>query len=201
MNTFKSNEENNISNFVSINEVINYEPPKYIPNWDGSFNKIKSGKSSYFRPNKEFSKFKIEINTNNPFNLNKKSEGIYIILSEKFKFCYVGKTIAKIKQRLHSHIQKITSTNNNSYTTPYKWQKLAFNRYKLLKKNSVMLDDLKIKFYHLSENLLCNIDELEHYIYQKYRNILPEYIFLNDPNKLKINKSQKNDRKKNNRLD
>ena len=51
MNTFKPNEENNISNFVSINEVINYEPPKYIPNWDGSFNKIKSGKSSYFRPN------------------------------------------------------------------------------------------------------------------------------------------------------
>lgn len=24
----------NISNFVSINEVINYQPPKYIPNWD-----------------------------------------------------------------------------------------------------------------------------------------------------------------------
>ena len=34
-----------------------------------------------------------------------------------------------IKQRLHSHIQKLTSTNNNRYTTPLKWQKLAFNRY------------------------------------------------------------------------
>ena len=88
MNTFKSNEENNISNFVPINEVINYQPPKYIPNWDGSFNKIKSGKSSYYRPNKEFSTFNIDIINDNPLRLNEKSEGIYIILSDKFNFFY-----------------------------------------------------------------------------------------------------------------
>ena len=184
MNTFKPNEENNISNFVSINEVINYQPPKYIPNWDGSFNKIKSGKSSYFRPNKEFSKFKIEINSNNRFNLNKKSEGIYVILSEQFKFYYVGQTIANIKQRLHSHIQKLTSTNNNRYTTPLKWQKLAFNRYNALKEESVKLEDLKIKFYHSSEYSMCSIDELENNIYQKYKAIFPKYISLNDPKAL-----------------
>ena len=181
MNTFKLNKKNNISNFVSINEVINYQPPKYIPNWDGSFNKIKSGKSSYFRPNKVFSTFNIDINNNNPLRLNEKSEGIYIILSEKFNFFYVGKTLSNIKQRLHSHIQKLTSTNNNRYTTPLKWQKLAFNRYNALKEDSVKLEDLKIKFYHLSEYSMCSIDELENNIYQKYENLLAEYISLNDP--------------------
>lgn len=184
MNTFKPNEENNISNFVSINEVINYEPPKYIPNWDGSFNKIKSGKSSYFRPNKEFSTFNININNNNSLRLDEKSKGIYIILSDKFNFFYVGKTLANIKQRLHSHIQKLTSTNNNRYTTPFKWQKLSFNRYKVLKEDSVKLDDLKIKFYNSSEYSLRNIDELEKDIYRKYKALLPNFISLNDPKAL-----------------
>ena len=181
---YKIKEENNISNFVSINEVINYQPPKYIPNWDGSFNKIKSGKSSYFRPNKEFSAFNIDINNNNSLRLDEKSEGIYIILSDKFNFFYVGKTLSNIKQRLHSHIQKLTSTNNNRYTTPLKWQKLAFNRYNVLKEDSVKLDDLKIKFYHLSEYSMCSIDELENNIYQKYKAIFTKYISLNDPKSL-----------------
>ena len=187
MKTFKPNEENNTSNFVSINEVINYEPPKYIPNWDGSFNKIKSGKSSYFRPNKEFSTFNININNNNSLRLDEKSEGIYIILSDKFNFFYVGKTLSNIKQRLHSHIQKLTSTNNNRYTTPLKWQKLAFNRYNALKEDSVKLDDLKIKFYHSSEYSSCSIDELENNIYLKYKALLPKYISLNDPKALESN--------------
>ena len=184
MNTFKPNKENNISNFVSINEVIKYQPPKYVPNWDGSFNKIKSGKSSYFRPNKEFSTFNININNNNSLRLDEKSEGIYIILSEKFNFFYVGKTLSNIKQRLHSHIQKLTSTNNNRYTTPLKWQKLAFNRYKTLKEDSVKLEDVKIKFYHLSEYSMSSIDELENNIYQKYRRLLADYISLNNPQAL-----------------
>ena len=185
MNTFKPNEENNISNFVSINQVINYQPPKYISNWDGSFNKIKSGKSFYFRPNKEFSTFNIDIINDNPLRLNEKSKGIYIILSDKFNFFYVGKTLSNIKQRLHSHIQKLTSTNNNRYTTPLKWQKLAFNRYNSLKEDSVKLEDLKIKFYHLSEYSMCNIDELENNTYLKYKAIFPKYISLNEAKALK----------------
>jgi hypothetical protein len=184
MNTFKPNKKNNISNFVSINEVINYDPPKYIPNWDGSFKKIKSGKSNYLRPNKEISTFNIKINNNNSLRLDEKSEGIYIILSDKFNFFYVGKTLANIKQRLHSHIQKLTSTNNNRYTTPFKWQKLSFNRYKVLKEDSVKLDDLKIKFYNSSEYSLRNIDELEKDIYRKYKALLPNFISLNDPKAL-----------------
>ena len=117
--------------------------------------------------------------------MNKKSEGIYIILSDKFNFFYVGKTLANIKQRLHSHIQKLTSTNNNRYTTPLKWQKLAFNRYNVLKENSVKLEDLKIKFYHLSEYSVCNVDELENNIYLKYKAIFPKYISLNEPKAFK----------------
>ena len=182
MKTHKPNEEDNTNNFVSINEVISYEPPKYIPNWDGSFNKVKIGKSSYFRPNKEFSNFNIDIIDNNFLGINNHSEGIYVILCEKFNFVYVGKTLANIKQRLHSHIQKLTSTNNNKYTTPLKWQKIAFNRYNALKEDSVKLDDLKIKFYHLSEYSPFNINELEKHIYSKYKNLLPNYISLNDPN-------------------
>ena len=181
MNKYKPNEENNISNFVSINEVINYEPPKYIPNWDGSFNKIKSGKSSYFRPNKEFSNFNIVINNGNSLRLDENSKGIYIILSEKFNFFYVGKTLANIKQRLHSHIQKLTSTNNNKYTTPLKWQKLAFNRYKTLKAKSVFLNDLKISFYHQNNFSSLTTGELENYLYKKYKKLLPNYTSLNDP--------------------
>ena len=184
MNTLKPNKKNNISNFVSINEVINYDPPKYIPNWDGSFKKIKSGKSSYFRPNKEISTFNIKIKNTNSLRLDEKSEGIYIILSDKFNFFYVGKTLANIKQRLHSHIQKLTSTNNNRYTTPLKWQKLSFNRYNILKEDSVKLDDLEIKFYNSSEYSLLNINELEKDIYRKYKAILPNFISLNDPKAL-----------------
>ena len=58
------NFNNEIKNFIPMDEVVKYQPPKYISNWDGSFNKIKSGKSNYFRPNKEISKFKIEIKEN-----------------------------------------------------------------------------------------------------------------------------------------
>jgi hypothetical protein len=185
MKTYNQNKKSNISKFVPINEIINYEPPIYTPNWDGSFSRIKSGKSSYFRPNKEFSTFNIDINNTNTLGLNKKSEGIYVILSNKFKFFYVGKTLANIKQRLHSHIQKLTSTNNNRYTTPLKWQKLAFHRYNVLKKNSVKLDDLNIKFYHFSNDTSYDIEELENKIYLKYIVLLPEFISLNDPKRLK----------------
>ena len=83
---------------------------------------------------------------------------------------------------MHSHIQKLTSTNNNKYTTPLKWQKIAFNRYNALKEGSVKLDDLKIKFYHLSEYSSFNINELEKHIYSKYKSLLPNYISLNDQN-------------------
>jgi hypothetical protein len=185
MKTYNQNKKSNVSKFVPINEIINYDAPKYITNWDGSFNRIKSGKSSYFRPNKEFSTFNVDINNTNSLGLNKKSEGIYVILSNKFKFFYVGKTLANIKQRLHSHIQKLTSTNNNRYTTPLKWQKLAFHRYNVLKKNSVKLDDLNIKFYHFSNDTSYGIGELENKIYLKYIVLLPEFISLNDPKQLK----------------
>ena len=39
--------------FVNLDQIIDYDPPKYIPNWDGSFKSHKYGKSFYIRPNKE----------------------------------------------------------------------------------------------------------------------------------------------------
>jgi hypothetical protein len=170
--------------FVQINDIIKYESPKYISGWNGSFKKIKIGKSNYFRPNKEFSKFKIDINKNNQLNITNVSRGIYVILSDDCKFFYVGKTLGNLKQRLGSHIQKITTTNNNQNTTPYNWQKFSYLRYKKLKEKSVLLDDLKMYFYHESNFLPFAINELENIVFKKYKNLLPTYLFLNDPKNL-----------------
>ena len=52
----------NLDKFIPITKVVDYNPPKFVENWDGSFNKIKIGKTYYFRPNKEFSNFKLKIN-------------------------------------------------------------------------------------------------------------------------------------------
>ena len=72
-------------------------------------------------------------------------------MSNDYKFFYVGKTLGNLKQRLDTHIQKITATNNNQNTTPYNWQKFSYQRYKNLKEKSVLLDDIKIYFYHFNQ--------------------------------------------------
>ena len=176
---------NNLTSFfIPINDVIEYQPPKYISGWDGSFKKIKIGKSNYFRPNKEFSKFKIDISKNNQLNITNASRGIYVILSNDYKFFYVGKTLGNLKQRLDTHIQKITATNNNQNYTPYNWQKFSYQRYKNLKEKSVLLDDIKIYFYHQNNFLPFTINELENLFFKKYKKLLPTYLFLNDPKNL-----------------
>ena len=58
--------------------------------------------------------------------LNEKFEGIYVIVNEQLKYFYVGLTKKNIKQRLHSHIQKLTASNINQYDTPKNWQILAY---------------------------------------------------------------------------
>ena len=67
-----------------------------------------------------------------------------------------------------------------SFITPM----LGLITYKVLKEDSVKLDDLKIKFYNSSEYSLRNIDELEKDIYRKYKALLPNFISLNDPKAL-----------------
>ena len=44
------NMKKNLDKFIPITKVVDYYPPKFVENWDGSFNKIKIGKTYYFRP-------------------------------------------------------------------------------------------------------------------------------------------------------
>ena len=83
------NMKKNLDKFIPITKVVDYNPPKFVENWDGSFNKIKIGKTYYFRPNKEFSNFKLKINENNLLNLKTNSEGIYVIVDKYLKYFYI----------------------------------------------------------------------------------------------------------------
>lgn len=178
------NIKKSLDKFIPISNVVDYYPPKFVGNWDGSFNKIKIGKTCYFRPNKEFSNFKLKINENNLLNLKTNSEGIYVIVDKYLKYFYIGKTLSNIKQRLGSHIQKLTSTNNNKNTTPKKWQKISFERYKKLGKESVNLNDLFINFYHKDSNSTISLGQFENLIYREYKVSFSDYTFLNDPKAL-----------------
>lgn len=178
------NMKKNFINFTPITKVLDYTPAKYFENWDGSFNKIKIGKTNYFRPNKEVSNFTLKIKENNPLNLKSSSKGIYVLVDTNLKYFYIGKTLSNIKQRLSSHIQKLTSTNNNRNTTPKKWQKISYERYKKLREDSVNLNDLIINFYHLSNYSSLSLSELENFKYKEYKNNFSDYIFLNDPKAL-----------------
>ena len=180
----QSHMKKNLDKFIPITKVVDYCPPKFVDNWDGSFNKIKIGKTFYFRPNKEFSNFKLKINENNLLNLKTNSEGIYVIVDKYLKYFYIGKTLSNIKQRLSSHIQKLTSTNNNKNTTPKKWQKISFKRYKLLGKESVNLNDLFINFYHRDGDSTISLEQFENLIYKEYKESFSDFTFLNDPKAL-----------------
>ena len=171
--------------FINLDQIIDYDPPKYIPNWDGSFKSHKYGKSFYIRPNKESSSFNLKIKDYNPLGISKESIGIYVIVNDLMNFFYVGKTINNIYQRLSSHIQKITATNNNKNTTPVKWQKLGFERYNKLQEKSVLIDDLQLSFYDLSEFEGYDIDDLEALIYLYNRETLRGHKSLNDPKQIK----------------
>ena len=104
------------------------------------------------------------------------------------KYCYIGLTRKNIKQRLHSHIQKLTSSNINAYTTPKFWQKLSFERYKILKDKSVDISDDKILIFSTNDKELKNIalnkdlEDLEALIYCNLRKLLKNYSFLNTEN-------------------
>ena len=76
--------------FVNLDQIIDYDPPKYIPNWDGSFKSHKYGKSFYIRPNKESSSFNLKIKDYNPLGISKESIGIYVIVNDLMNFFYVS---------------------------------------------------------------------------------------------------------------
>ncbi len=173
----------------SLSKIINLQKPEYFSNWDGSFKNYYYGKNKkHERPNKPKTTINFTFKKNNPINLNENFEGIYCIINSLMKYCYIGLTRKNIKQRLHSHIQKLTSSNINAYTTPKFWQKLSFKRYRILKDKSVDISDDKILIFSINDEKLKNIaqkkdlEDLEALIYCNFRKLLKNYSFLNSEN-------------------
>lgn len=176
-------------NLYSLSKIINLQKPEYFSDWDGSFKNYYYGKNrKHERPNKAKTTLNFTFKKNNPLSLNESFEGIYCIINSLMKYCYIGLTRKNIKQRLHSHIQKLTSSNINAYTTPKFWQKLSFERYKILKDKSVDISDDKILIFSTNDKELKNIainkdlEDLEALIYCNLRKLLKNYSFLNTEN-------------------
>ena len=176
-------------NLYSLSKIINLQKPEYFSDWDGSFKNYYYGKNrKHERPNKAKTTLNFTFKKNNPLSLNENFEGIYCIINSLMKYCYIGLTRKNIKQRLHSHIQKLTSSNINAYTTPKFWQKLSFKRYKILKDKSVDISDDKILIFSINDKELKNIalnkdlEDLEALIYCNLKKLLKNYSFLNTEN-------------------
>jgi hypothetical protein len=176
-------------NLYSLSKIINLQKPVYFSDWDGSFKNYYYGKNrKHERPNKLKTTLNFTFKKNNPLSLNENFEGIYCIINSLMKYCYIGLTRKNIKQRLHSHIQKLTSSNINAYTTPKFWQKLSFKRYKILKDKSVDISDDKILIFSINDKELKNIalnkdlEDLEALIYCNLKKLLKNYSFLNTEN-------------------
>jgi hypothetical protein len=176
-------------NLYSLSKIINLQKPEYFSDWDGSFKNYYYGKNrKHERPNKAKTTLNFTFKKNNPLSLNENFEGIYCIINSLMKYCYIGLTRKNIKQRLHSHIQKLTSSNINAYTTPKFWQKLSFERYKILKDKSADISDDKILIFSTNDKELKNIalnkdlEDLEALIYCNLRKLLKNYSFLNTEN-------------------
>jgi hypothetical protein len=176
-------------NLYSLSKIINLQKPKYFSDWDGSFKNYYYGRNrKHERPNKPKTTLSFTFKKNNPLSLNENFEGIYCIINSLMKYCYIGLTRKNIKQRLHSHIQKLTSSNINAYTTPKFWQKLSFKRYKILKDKSIDISDDKILIFSTYDKELKNIalnkdlEDLESLIYCNLKKLLKNYSFLNTEN-------------------
>jgi len=180
-------------NLYQLSNVIDLKKPEYFDNWNGSFKKYfygKDKKSKHERPNRPLTKLNFTFKKNNALQLYENFEGIYVIVNEKLKYFYVGLTKQNIKQRLHSHVQKLTGSNINQYDTPKNWQILAYKRFKLLKEKSVNVDDHKITIFSINDREIKNIIDLkdikifEAIIYCNIKKIYKNYERLNGENNL-----------------
>lgn len=180
-------------NLFQLSKIIDLKKPQYFDDWDGSFKKHyygKDKKNKHERPNRPLTKINFTFKKDNPLKLNKNFEGIYVIINQQLKYFYVGLTKKNIKQRLHSHIQKLTASNINQYDTPKNWQNLAYKRYKLLKEKSVSISDEKITIFSINDKEIMNIIEtkdiriLEALIFCNLKKKYKNYESLNGENKL-----------------
>lgn len=181
------------TSLFKLSDIINLEKPQYFKDWDGSFKKHfygKGKKNKHERPNRPLTKLNFSFKKNNSLDLYEKFDGIYVIINEKLKYFYVGLTKNNIRQRLHSHIQKLTGSNINQYDTPKNWQVLAYKRFKMLKEKSVGVDDEKITVFSINDKKISNIIDLkdikilEAIIYCNLKIIYKDYEPLNGENSL-----------------
>lgn len=184
-NKLKSLIENKFQNYMyNLDEIIDYNPPKYEPNWNKKFKPKYDGKE--WVPDKKKGNFEFRFKVKNPLNLNNDVKGVYLIIGTQIKFFYVGKTDNNFNQRLNSHIQKITATNLEKWTTPKNnWQPFVIKRYEELKEKSVYLNDVKITYYYADDfiEILNNVSdietELESVIFYYFKKKLNDSLILN----------------------
>jgi len=133
---------------VSFSKVWSYKPNKVIPDWDGTYCEVISGKQKYIRPTDKSYDFTFELLPNNPLGLNLDSIGIYIIYDE-ISCVYVGLTEGNIYQRFDAHISKLTAKNKHHH--PKKWREYVKIRYEKKGEKFYDLEEFKIGFYKLSQ--------------------------------------------------
>jgi GIY-YIG catalytic domain. len=165
-----------------ITEIFEYQPPVFYK-WEGTH--TPDNKIIYYdkypkeeRPIREKAKFTCRLKLNNKIRLSKESNGIYLLRNHKA--FYVGKTDARIEQRMHAHITKITATHTR-HSHGKEWQKFARSRYEELKENSLKIDDFKITFfdYYKFKNLIHMTIDSEYLDEQEtliYFNILNKFL-------------------------
>lgn len=175
------------NSLYNLNEIINYSPPLYDPNWNKKF--IEYNPSTRV-PDKKKSKFKFDFKKNNSLKLENDKHGVYLLLGYEINFAYIGCTDSKLSQRFTTHIQKITATNLGRFYTPINWDNFIVKRYEKLKEKSVLLDDIKLTFFDYEdfENILKNNKdpkkELEALIYCYFKKKLGIQTLLNSENRI-----------------
>ena len=171
----------------NIEKIIDYTPPKYDPNWNKKFKQV--DKSTWI-PDKKKGHFKFSFKKNNLLKLDNNVTGVYLIIGDEIKFFYTGYTKNNLVQRFITHIQKITATNLGRWYTPKKWQPFIIKRYEVMKNRSVLLNDIKLSYFH-SNNFIKILNnenypeiELEAAIFYYFKKKFNNSIILNTTGKI-----------------
>ena len=136
-------------NTAPLSKVIDYSPPKFIPNWDYQYQDIATGKSYEKRPLKNETKLDVRVKQGNSIGFSKNLEGCYF-LATKDHHWYLGLTNKNVEQRFHAHLTKITATFNNQHNHTKGWVNYAKERYRLLQEKSVEIDDISMSFMNVN---------------------------------------------------
>ena len=185
------------TDLVPMSDVWSYQPTDMNPEWNGTYQQVRSGKQTYARPDRNESSFSLKLREDNPLSMNKHSAGIYVIYDTE-SCIYIGKTDTKISQRFHAHITKLTATNNKRHHHPEKWQ--AYAKWRAENKTGALnsLDEFSIGFYDLSnflkfldgETNKAMMDDMEALIFYGLCSTNDKYRLLNTENQVGSRKAR-----------